>query len=70
MKIEFSDHALKRLKKRGILQIYIEEGLSHPIRVEKREGLFYAQIKIEYGIVEIVYDRRENLIKVVTLYWI
>ena len=70
MKIEFSNHAFERLKKRGILQIYIEEELLHPIRVEKREGLFYAQIKIDKGIVEIVYEKRENLIKIVTLYWI
>ncbi len=70
MKLIFTLHALDRIKKRKITKEEVEESIKFPDNTEKKHGLYYAQKKIQRGKIEIVYEKKENYIKVITLYWI
>ena len=76
MRIIFTSHAEKRLRKRGILRQEIVYSIKSPNRIIKKHGLFYYQKRLERGMIEVVCEETESLrkkeknIKVITVYWL
>lgn len=69
MKIELTQHAKERLVKRKILEQELLDILTYPDKIEKKHGKYYFQKRLERGRIELVCEKRENHIKVITLYW-
>ena len=70
MKVIFTRHAQERLERRKILKVEIEHALSFPGKIIKKRELYFYRKRFSRGTIEVVCDRRENLIKVITLYWL
>jgi hypothetical protein len=70
MRIVFTVHAGFRIRKRKISPEEIIETLKWPEKLSKRDGKYYAQRHIGRGRIEIVCEKTENYIKIVTVYWV
>lgn len=70
MQIELTEHARARLEKRHILDHELIDALKYPERILKKHGKYYYQKTLQGGLVELVCERRENHIKVITIYWL
>ena len=69
MKIVLSYHARKRLFERGIRFRDIEETIEMPDYTISKENKIEAYKRINGRILKIVYSKKDNYIKVVTLIW-
>lgn len=68
MRIVYSDHALKRLKQRGITPDHVEYVLQHPTYVKKSfEGRKEAVGTVENRFIKVVYIQAENYLKIITI---
>lgn len=68
MFILYSDHALKRLRQRGIPQWQVEDVLTYPISVKNSyDGRKEAIGVIDSREIHIVFIRTENYIKIITI---
>lgn len=68
MNIIYSAHAKKRLKQRGIAEFEVEYLLEHPMSVRRSsEGLEEAVGESNHRVIKVVFIRKENYIKVVTV---
>ncbi len=68
MEIIYSDHALKRMKQRGISELEVEHVLQHPSYMKKT----FEERKEAHGTVQnrstiVVYFETENYIKIITV---
>lgn len=70
MNIIFTEHAEERLEKRKFLKNEIIEAINFPDKILNKYGKYYYQKKLERGKVEIVCEKTEKHIKVITLYWL
>ena len=70
MKIIFTKHAEFRLEKRGISKEDAIFTIKNPDKTIKKHGKYYIQKKIERGNIEIVIEKKESFIKIITLYWL
>ena len=70
MDIVFTEHALERLEKRKFIKEEIVEAINFPDKTLKKHGKYYYQKSLERGEAEIVCERTEKNIKVITLYWL
>ena len=70
MQIELTDHARARLENRKILEQELIDALKYPEKILKKHGKYYFQKTLQGGRTEIVCERRENHIKVITIYWV
>jgi len=70
MKIEFTIHALDRIKKRKILKQEIIDAIKYSDKIIKKHGKYYYQKKLDRGSIEICCEKTENNIKVITIYWL
>ncbi len=70
MKIIFTLHAEKRMKKRKLSKEEIIKTLRYPKKIIKRYDKYYVQKEIERGVIEIIYEKTENYIRIITIYWI
>ena len=70
MKIEFTEHANRRIKKRKITKEEIEDTIKYPDKTIKKYDMYFFQKKLQRGQIEVVCEKTESLIKVVTVYWI
>ncbi len=70
MQIVYTNHAYKRINKKKVELIWVEEAIKYPDSVEK-DGFnkYLARKKLNGHTLEVVYVK-ENYIKVVTAYWI
>jgi len=68
MKSVFSNHAKKRLKERNIKGSEVSEVINFPEYTLKRGGEIEAYKKINGKTLKVVYIRKENYIKVITVY--
>ena len=68
MKLIFSFHAKKRLKERNINERDVQEVIELPEYTLKRGKEIEAYKKIKDKMMKVVYVRKENYIKVITLY--
>ena len=69
MKIIYTRHALYTLKKRKIEQVWIEEAIKFPDKLEKEFGKYYARKKLNGLSIEVAFEKIKY-IKVITAYWI
>ena len=68
MKIIYSEHAIKRMKQRGITELEIEYILEHPSYIKKSfEETKEAVGKINNRLIKIKFIEIENYIKVITV---
>ena len=70
MRITYTQHAEDRMIKRNVSKEEIEYSLRHPIRIRKMYGVYYALAELHRGKIEIVYEKGENYINVITFYWL
>jgi|TARA_Y100000310_G_scaffold338453_1_gene428140 CO/xanthine dehydrogenase FAD-binding subunit len=68
MEIIFTEHAEERLIRRKLLKEEIVEAIKFPDKVLKKHDRYYYQKVLERGKVEIVCEKTEKHIKVITLY--
>lgn len=68
MKLIYSDHAIKRMKQRGITELELEHVLEYPMYVKKTfEGRKEAVGMINSRMIKIVYFEIENYLKIITI---
>ena len=68
MTVIYSDHAIKRMKQRGITELEVEHILEHPVYIKKSfEGRKVAVGEIKNKLVRIVFIEIEKDIKIVTI---
>lgn len=68
MTVVYSDHAIKRMKQRGITELEVEYVLEHPIYIKKSfEGKKAAVGEIKNKAIRIVFIEIEKDIKIVTI---
>jgi hypothetical protein len=70
MEIIFTHHAGEKLEKRKVLKQEIIESVKNPEKTLKKHGKYYYQKRLERGTIEIVCERTERHIKVITVYWL
>ena len=70
MEITFTEHALERLEKRKFIKEEVIEAIKFPDKTLKKHEKYYYQKSLERGKVEVVCERTEKDIKVITLYWL
>jgi len=70
MQIHFTKHAFERMKQRGISKEEVLLAINNPEIMIKKHGKHYYRKILIRGNIEIVCDKRENNIKIITLYWI
>ncbi len=68
MRIVYSGHAKKRLRQRGIAEFEVEHILRFPTEVKRSsDGLEVASGESNGRNIKVVFGRKENYIKVVTV---
>jgi len=68
MRVVYSDHALKRMKQRGLTELQVEHILEYPSYVRKSfEGRKEAVGLLEHRIIKVVFVEIENYLKIVTI---
>ena len=70
MNIIFTLHSKRQIKKRDLTEQEIIESVKFPNKTIKKHNKYYFQKDIGRGIIEIVCEKTENNIKVITVYWI
>lgn len=70
MKIIFTLHSEIQLEERGILKQDVIDSIKYPDRIIKKYNKYYYQKRLEMGEIEIVCERTEKHIKVITVYWL
>ena len=70
MKYKFTIHAEQRRKKRNVTKEEIIETIRYPDRVLKKHNKYYVQKNIGRGKIEVVYNKTEKYISIITVYWI
>jgi hypothetical protein len=70
MKIVFTHHAELRLKKRKILREEAIEAIKFPDRTIKKYGQHYYQKQLGRGAIEVVCEKTESNINIITIYWL
>ena len=67
---KFTPYSERRRKQRGITNQMIEEALERPDYVKKSyEGRKMAFKKIHGGTLVVIFEERENYIRIITLYY-
>jgi len=70
MDIIFTLHSKKQIKKRNLTEQEIMESIKYPDKTIKKYNKYYFQKNVGRGTIEIVCEKTENNIKVITVYWI
>ena len=70
MKIVFTKHAEQRALERNITKDEIIDGLVNPYKLEKIGDKNHCQKYTSRGIIEIVFERIDSNLIVITVYWV
>jgi hypothetical protein len=70
MNIIFTKHAERRVERRKILKQEILDAIKYPDRTVKKHGKHFYQKKLERGLIEIVAEKTESNLNIITIYWI
>ncbi|MBD3259857.1 DUF4258 domain-containing protein [Candidatus Woesearchaeota archaeon] len=70
MKIIFTRHSEQRIKKRKITKEDIREAINYPDLINKKHNKLYSRKKLERGNIEVCCEKIENIIKIITVYWV
>ncbi len=69
MNIEYTDHAIHKMKKRHIAEDEVASAIKYPENTRKVGDKYYAMKNIGRGSIEVVFIK-DKYIKVITVYWI
>lgn len=67
MKIEYSLHAWKRIGKRKLIKVWVEEAIRFPDKLERLGKKHYVTKRLNGVVLQVVYVK-EKYIKIITLY--
>ncbi len=70
MEITFTVHALARLKEREISQELVIEVIRFSDNIIKKHGKYYYQKSFHQGTIEVVVEKEEKNLNVITVYWL
>lgn len=70
MNYVFTKHLIYRMQKRHLSEEEVIDTIKNPETITKRHGKYYAQKNIDRGIIEVVYERTERYISIITVYWL
>lgn len=70
MRIVFTNHALFQMHERRIAKQEVLDALQFPESFAKKLGKYYARRNVGRGVIEAVCILEQNLIKVITVYWV
>lgn len=70
MSITFTLHSKRQIQKRDLTEQEILESIKFPDKTLKKYDKYYFQKYIRRGTIEVVCEKTENNIKVITVYWI
>ena len=70
MMFVFSAHAKDRLVKRNLSEQDVVDAIVYSSITIKKQGKFYASKNIGRGTIEVVYEKTEKYISVITVYWV
>ena len=69
MNYVFTTHVVSRMVKRRLAREEVIEAIRTPEETTKKYGKYYARKNIGRGAIEVVYERTEKYIRVITVYW-
>ena len=68
MNIQYSDHAERRIKQRGVTKLEVEHVLEYPFYIKKSfQGRKEAVGEVKGRIIKIKFIEKENYIKIITV---
>ena len=70
MEITFTFHAEFRITKRKLLKEEVIDAVQYPDKIIKKHGKYFYQKRISRGTIEVVCERTEKSLNVITIYWI
>ncbi len=70
MEIVFTFHAKHRMKKRRLIKEEVVDAIKFPDKTVKKHGKYFFQKKLCRGTIEVVVEKTENILNVVTIYWL
>lgn len=70
MDLQFTKHAESRLQNRKITKQETLDAVKYPDKIIKKEDRYYYQKKLERGTIEVVAERTEKNINIITIYWL
>lgn len=70
MEFIFTIHAGLRINKRGLTNEEVIEAIKRPDLTLKRHEKYYSQKNLGRGKIEVVYEKTEKYIKIITVYWL
>jgi len=70
MQIIFTIHAELRLKIRKILKEEVINTIKSPDKTIKKHEKYYYQKKLNRGTIEVVVEKTESNLNVITIYWL
>jgi len=70
MQFAFTNHALERMRFRRIEQNDVLDALRFPDIIQKKEYKYLYRKRVSAGIIEIVCEKTENHLKIITVYWV
>jgi len=66
----FTFHAELRIRKRNLSKEEVLEAIKFPDEIIKKQGKYYYQKRLNRGIIEVVVERTEKNINIITIYWL
>lgn len=70
MEVFYTLHVKKRMLRKKIEKIWVEEALKHPDYISKDNRAYYAKKRLNGMSIEVVYIIKESYIRVITVYWL
>ena len=69
MDVIFTGHAEKRIIARKVTKQEVVDAVRFPDKIIKKHGKYYYQKRLSRGVIEIVAERTESNINIITIYW-
>ena len=69
MEYIFTYHAKFRITKRDLTEEEIIEVIKYADKTLKKHDKYYAQKNMGRGTIEVVYEKTESYIRIITVYW-
>ena len=70
MEFIFTIHAELRINKRRLTKEEVIDTIRHPDLTLKRHEKYYSQKNLGRGKIEVVHEKTEKYIKIITVYWL
>ena len=70
MDFNFCAHILGRMMRRSIAEFEIIDAVKMPDITIKKNNRYYARKDLQRGTIEVVYEKTERYISLITVYWV